>query len=189
MPHRYYWQKLKQVLVYRVLHADDTPHRIALGVAVGVAVAWTPTVGVQMIVAVAIATLLRANKIASVPFVWISNPLTLWPIFYPNYLLGRWILGSQGRAPDFRTVFSHGDTLVERLGNFWVETWHVFGPLWLGSSIVAITVGAGAYFIALRVIIVYRARRERRSRSAERSKARLPDGPPGRVDTSTPVQE
>ena len=56
------WQKVKDFVVYGVLHADDTPHRIALGVAIGIFVTFTPTLGFQMILVAVIATLLRANK-------------------------------------------------------------------------------------------------------------------------------
>ena len=33
MPHRFVWKRLKNFFIHRVLHVDDTPHRIALGVA------------------------------------------------------------------------------------------------------------------------------------------------------------
>ena len=104
MPHRFAWKRLKNFFVHRVLHVDDTPHRIALGVAIGVFVAWTPTIGFQMPLTVALAWLLGANKLFSVPFVWISNPLTFVPIYMPNYLVGRWILGSDVPPPDFGKV-------------------------------------------------------------------------------------
>ncbi|HKI70697.1 MAG TPA: DUF2062 domain-containing protein, partial [Verrucomicrobiae bacterium] len=91
-------RRIERFFVYRVLHVDDTPHRIALGVAVGIFVAWTPTVGFQMILTIILATLLRANKLVGIPFVWISNPFTLGVIYYPNYLLGKFIL--QGDYPE-----------------------------------------------------------------------------------------
>ena len=56
MPHRYLYRRLRMALwqterfiKYRVLHVDDTPHRIALGVALGFFVTWTPTIGVQIV--------------------------------------------------------------------------------------------------------------------------------------------
>ena len=84
MPYRYVWQRLKDFIVHKVLRLDDTPHRIALGVAIGFFVTWTPTIGIQMILVVALATLLKANKLVGVPFVWISNPFTIVPIYGPN---------------------------------------------------------------------------------------------------------
>ena len=70
------WEKARNILVHRVLGVDDSPHRIALGVAVAFFVAWTPTLGFQMVLAIALATVLRANKAVTVPIVWLTNPVT-----------------------------------------------------------------------------------------------------------------
>ena len=47
-----------------IVMLDDTPHSIALGTAIGLFIAWTPTVGIHMILVVALALLFRANKVA-----------------------------------------------------------------------------------------------------------------------------
>jgi len=70
------------VFVDRVLQVHDTPHRIGLGVATGIFVAWTPTVGFQMALTVALAWLVGANKVVGVPFVWISCPPTYFATYY-----------------------------------------------------------------------------------------------------------
>ena len=75
------WRKSRRFIVHRVLHADDTPHRIALGVAAGLFIGLTPTVGFQMVLAVALAAALRANKVVCIPMVWITNPFTIIPIY------------------------------------------------------------------------------------------------------------
>ena len=62
MPHRYIIRRLRRFFIYRVLHVDDTPHRIALGIAVGIFITWTPTIGMQMILTVLISALVGANK-------------------------------------------------------------------------------------------------------------------------------
>ena len=61
----------------RLLRLSASPHSIAAGVAIGIAVAWTPFLGVHIIIALAIAFILRAwrtDKIASLLFV----PYALW---------------------------------------------------------------------------------------------------------------
>ena len=63
-----------------ILMLEDTPHSIALGTAIGLFIAWTPTVGIHMILVVSLALFLRANKVAGLIAVYISNPLTLAPI-------------------------------------------------------------------------------------------------------------
>ena len=79
---RYGWRRAQRFVKYRILHVDDTPHRIALGVAIGMFVAWTPTIGFQMGLTVLLCALFRANKLVGVPLVWISNPLTIIPVYF-----------------------------------------------------------------------------------------------------------
>ena len=141
MPLRYVVKQTERFFIYRVLHVDDTPHRIALGVAVGVFVAWTPTVGFQMILTIFLAWLLRANKLVGVPFAWISNPFTLIPIYmWCNYNVGRLLLPGDYPRPDFDAVVVTG-TFHERFLALWNSTVHVFEPLWLGSIVVGLLLG------------------------------------------------
>jgi uncharacterized protein (DUF2062 family) len=68
-----------------------SPHAVALGVAVGVFVAFTPTNGVQTLLALALATVLGANRAAAMVPVWISNPLSIPPILALTYWVGSWL--------------------------------------------------------------------------------------------------
>ncbi len=156
MQHRFVWKRLKRFLVHRVLHVDDTPHHIALAVAIGIFVAWTPTVGFQMALTIVLAWLLGANKLAGVPFVWISNPLTLAPIYLPNYYVGRWILGSDVPPPDFGRVVNATGGWVEMVSTWWSVTWHAFLPLWVGGLLVGLALAALTYFTTYHAVVIYR---------------------------------
>ena len=90
--YRRHRQQLRQFVYHNLLHADDPPHPLALGVAVGMFVAFTPTVGVQMVLAGFLSWLLRANKAVSIAVVWISNPGTMVPIYWYCYRIGCAIL-------------------------------------------------------------------------------------------------
>lgn len=162
---------LKNVFMYRVLHVDDTPHRIALGVAVGMFVAWTPTIGFQMVLTVLLATLLGANKLVGVPCAWISNPLTLVPIYYPNYRVGRWLLGHKDVTPTFLDnihvpIQTDGwlRYWIYQVQIWWSRTWEVFLPLWLGSVVVGLVLGGAAYFV-IRWLVTRHRRRVRTVRA------------------------
>ena len=85
---------LRYFVIHHVLHADDPPQRCKLGIAISVFVTFTPTVGFQMALVVFLAWLLRANKVVGLPIVWITNPLTIVPVYYPCYVVGRWIQAS-----------------------------------------------------------------------------------------------
>lgn len=64
---------------------------VAFGLALGVFVAFMPILG-QMLVAAALAILFRVNLPISVMAVWLTNPLTIAPIYYLCYQVGAELL-------------------------------------------------------------------------------------------------
>ncbi len=65
---------------------------VAGAMGVGIFIALLPTLG-QMVVAAAAAIWLRVNLPIAVAMVWITNPVTMPPIFYSTYKVGAWLLG------------------------------------------------------------------------------------------------
>ncbi len=193
MPHRYVARKLKQFFIYRVLHVDDTPHRIALGVAIGMFIALTPTVGLQMVLTVALAALLRANKAVGVPLAWITNPVTIPPIYGFNYWLGAKLLGHNYDLHQFkrfvRLALAEGP-LCERLHSAWNAMLAIFWPLWLGSIVVGLLLGVISYFAVRRAVVRYRQfRHEHHSRTPCADEQKPSDDPPAApaaTDADTP---
>jgi uncharacterized protein len=66
-------------------------HSAAGGVAIGLFLAFIPIPG-QMLIAALLAIYFRVNLPLAVIFVWISNPLTIPPLFYLSYKAGAFIL-------------------------------------------------------------------------------------------------
>ena len=153
-------RRLKRFVVHHVLHADDPPHRLALGMAIGVFVTFTPTVGAQMLLVVAAAWLLRANKAVGLPIVWISNPATVVPLFYPCYVIGRTILGLQpiGRAW-WNELSKPPMGWWPAMTFYWDKLTEIAEPLWLGCLIVATCTSVPMYFLSYYAIRAYRLRR------------------------------
>ncbi|MBK6808642.1 MAG: DUF2062 domain-containing protein [Sandaracinaceae bacterium] len=93
------WTRLKNVVVSGILGLDDSPQRIALGVFLGFVVAMTPTLGLQIVIYVALAALLRVNKVAGVPILFITNPVTAVPVYGFCWWLGNLVLhGGKGES-------------------------------------------------------------------------------------------
>ena len=179
-----FWQ-IERFVVYRVLHADDTPHRLALGIALGLFIAWTPTIGVQMVLVLLAASVFKANRIVGLPIVWISNPLTAVPIYYVNYALGRFLIGLFGDRPmqSYEQVENAFSQLYNNWGRFYeAQFWKMLGgalvdislEIWVGSVIIGLVLGLIGYVVSYRVIVWYRAHSPlfhlRRIRLARRQK-------------------
>ncbi|MDX8394947.1 MAG: DUF2062 domain-containing protein [Mariprofundaceae bacterium] len=66
---------------------------IAAAFAVGLFFAWAP-VPFQMVLAAGSAIFFHANLPVSVALVWVTNPLTMGPMFYGAYKLGAVVMGN-----------------------------------------------------------------------------------------------
>ncbi len=126
--------------------------------AVGLFWAFIP-VPFQMVFAAATAILTRINLPISVALVWISNPITIPPIFYATYLFGTWVLNEPATQVEFELTW---EWMGSSLGNIWQ-------PLFLGSLLCAIAASALGY-LCMRVIwrwhLITRLR-ERRNRKRD----------------------
>lgn len=162
-----WWRRIKNVIVNKILGLRDTPHRIAWGVFLGFVVAFTPTVGVQMMFYLAVATALRANKVAGMPVVWLTNPVTVVPIYYACWRVGAFVLGTdadpeRGQVIIDRLVGAEADFSLSRVleYSFWAELantmWALGAELWLGGTLVGMALGAVFYPITLFGVRAYR---------------------------------
>ena len=172
------WRRFRDVIVHRILHADDTPHRLALGVLLGFLIAPTPTLGLQIVIYVGAATMLGANKFAGVPFLFISNPFTAVPLYWFVWKVGAYTLnfGPGGRAVTEQTVSDWlGDTGRAIRNSDWesVLAWEFWsdvgrmlvstgGELWLGALVVGLLTGLPAYFFTRWGVGAFREAREAR---------------------------
>ena len=112
----------------------------SLAVALGVFCAFIP-VPFQMLIAAAAAVWIRVNILIAVPMVWISNPVTMGPMFFFCYLVGAAILGVEPGGFEFELSF---DWLLSELAAIWQ-------PFLLGCLIVGL-VTATASYILVRVL-------------------------------------
>ncbi len=69
--------------------------------AVGLFCAFIPLPS-QMIIAAAIAILVRVNLPISISLVWVTNPITIPPIFYLAYKIGAFVMGQEAISSDYK---------------------------------------------------------------------------------------
>lgn len=111
----------------------------AAAVAIGLFVAFIPAPG-QMLLAALLALYFRANLVISVITVWISNPLTMPPLFYAAYIIGSWLMMDPSSLAEVPTFSFSMEWLQAELLQFWKP--FLLGSFALGS--VSATVG---YFL------------------------------------------
>lgn len=157
---RLYVRRARAFVSHNVLHADDPPHRLALGAAIGVFVMFTPTLGFQMLINVMLAWLLKANKAIGVIVVWISNPATFIPIFYPCYLVGRILLQREPVSEAWWRRIAHPPPgWWPTVAFYWSQILEIAVPLWLGGVVVGTLMACLTYYFLYYAICSYRLRR------------------------------
>ena len=144
--------RIKRVLrfiFYKVIRIRGTPEEISRGLALGIFVGMTPTMGFQMAIGAFIAALLKQNIIATALAVWITNPFTFIPIYSFNYQVGKFILNSPGHRNISEKTFSSMKTLIGR-------GWDFFYTLWFGSIVVGIVLSVIIYYLCVPAIKKYK---------------------------------
>jgi uncharacterized protein (DUF2062 family) len=110
---------------------------------------------IQMWIAALGAILFRVNILIAVPTVWITNPITIPPMFYFCYLVGTWILNTPPSDFQFELSFDW----------FGHELAHIWQPFLLGCFIVA-SVSATLGFLLVRALWRYQIVKHVRNRKS-----------------------
>ncbi|BCP53147.1 membrane protein [Kaistia sp. 32K] len=160
------WARTSLYYRKRLMRLSDTPHSIAAGFAVGVALAITPFLGFHYLLCLAVAFLVRGNVLAAVLGTSLGNPLTFPFIWLGTFETGSLILGWFGQRPD-PIDFDH--LAHKLLTDSWREIWPIIEPMLIGAIPIALVLGAISY------VLVYMAAKSfqssRRQRFAVRRSA------------------
>ncbi len=148
-------ERLKEPLLRfydRFMRIHGEPHEVARGLALGIAIGFTPTMGIQMPIALVVASIFKQNKISALLGVWISNPLSA-PILYGfTYFVGAKMLGIE-ITESLRIPQGWGE--MKQLGL------EIFLPLWVGGIAAGLASFPITYHFGLKAIKGYRAARRR----------------------------
>ena len=120
-----------------LLPHDESPWRVALALAIGVFISFTPFWGFQTLLALLVATVSRLNRAVTVAGTWLNLPWFAPFIYAGAVKLGAWLL------PDLSGVAG-------------VWTWLLLGTTALGLGAAVLT-----WLVAFGAIRARRARRRR----------------------------
>jgi len=167
--------KLRRTIRWLIV-LRGSPEAIAGGVAIGVFVAFTPTIGFQMVIAALLATLLRANRPVAVAMVWLTNPFTVPPVFITTYWLGTFFQSGPPVAEVYallsdtmQKISSHDYwALHDQFTTFLAVGWQILMPLLIGGALLGTILGVASYVVTLKAIGRYRRLRAKRKRQRAR---------------------
>ncbi len=156
-PRKGFWRGMDYIRK-RLHRLPDSPHRIALGFACGAVASFTPFFGVHIVLAAALAWLVRGNILAAAFGTIVGNPLT-FPFIAAFSLNTGWrILDTGTRATD--SDFSVG-WLLENIEQ-------IFLPYLVGGILPGLLAGVICYWFIGPIVEAYQRRRRRRlARRAE----------------------
>lgn len=166
-----WWRFLKYYRL-RVVRLSSTAESIAINLAAGSAISFTPFFGLHIFGAMGVAWALghRINLIASTVGTFMGNPWTFPFLLFSSYSVGGWILSFFGTVesnvdlnPD--VVEKHGENLLTFL---WDNFWDVFIPTAVGGTLLAILSFPLYYFLYL--YLVRGAQRARKLRMKKKQR-------------------
>ena len=182
------WELFKRASRFRLViplkRSVHSPEHIARGVAVGLAWALTPTVGIQM--GFCFMTWVIARRIfkwdfhllVALAWTWFTNVITLLPSYYLFFLTGQLLLGRFDDLSGYNEFILSYDKNVAAAGlegyweGLWVsavllfEGWGI--PMLIGCLPWAVLGSWGGYVWSLKFIKRYRQAKNRRNFSKRR---------------------
>ena len=128
---------------------------VTRAIAIGLFWAFIP-MPMQMLAVIATTPLLKFNVPIAISMVWLSNPFTMPPMYYVEYLTGNFILGQEGIQNIELTVAWFKTNLGD-----------IFVPLYVGTAFYSIVV-TGIVYLVLNRLWVHSVQSEKEEKESHR---------------------
>lgn len=150
------WRRAGTYVWHRLARLPGTPHSIAVGFASGVAISFTPFLGLHILIAMAVTALLRGNFLAAVIGTVIGNPWT-FPLFFAlTNSVGGLILGAESVAD---VPVWNWDAVFDAPLDYMADFVPVVFPLIVGGVPIATVVWIISYLVFKGLLTKYRVRK------------------------------
>ena len=159
---------IREKFINPVLHSRAPVSEVSLGVAVGIFMGLTPTVGVQMYLVAIVWTIYRYvfgrhfNLPVGVAMVWISNPLTMMPMYYLFLATGYLVfdiqhgLSYQHFAESLGRISQTGDVMEQIAEGTSFLLVELGWPMVIGGFVYAVPFSIISYFITKYLVTSHR---------------------------------
>jgi len=159
---------IRENFINPVLHSRAPVSEVSLGVAVGIFMGLTPTVGVQMYLVAIVWTIYRYvlgrhfNLPVGMAMVWISNPLTMVPMYYLFLATGYLVfdvqhgLSYQHFAESLGRISQTGDTMDQIAEGIRFLLVDLGWPMVIGGFVYAVPFSIISYYITKYLVTSHR---------------------------------
>ncbi len=142
-----------------IFQLNDTPHRLALAFAVGVFIAFSPTIGLHLLSCFIVAWAFRLSKLVLITATFINNPWTIVPLYGFCIWFGGKLMGRELAMP--RIAWNE-----LTLSSAYVVIQPYFWPFVVGTLVVGGIAAVIAYFLIFWLVVRYRAAEKKDGESA-----------------------
>ncbi len=132
---------------------------VTMGILVGLFWGFIP-MPMQMLAVVMTTPFIKFNVPVAISMVWLSNPVTMPPMYYMEYLTGNFLLGREGIANVELTL----DWFKEHLDD-------IFVPLYVGTAFYSIVVSYIIYLI-VNWLWIYSVKMEKKRKREQKLKSK-----------------
>ena len=128
---------------------NDPPHKLALAFALGIFIAFTPTIGLHIVSCLALAWIFRLSKVVIITASFVNNPWTIVPLYGFCIWFGIMITGSDIAVP----VIAWDEMSL-------TSAYQILKPyLWpyiAGTMVMGTATGIISYFLFYRALVRFR---------------------------------
>jgi len=133
----------------RFIKIRGEPRKIALGFALGLFVGMSPTMGLQIAIAVFFAALLKWNKISAAIGVWITNPITAPFIYSMTYVTGAKLIGIK------KTYNLNPELNLDTINKILQKAPEFIWALIIGGIIIGLPLAIAGYYFSFAAVKRY----------------------------------
>ena len=124
-------QKIRKFISW-LWNQEGSPSQRAVGLGVGIFSGCFPFFGLQTLMGVFLAKIVKGNSILAAAGTWISNPFTYVPLYFLNYKLGSFILNKDRNIVDISHIATE---------ELWSQGWYLSSRLIMGSILMGLFSG------------------------------------------------
>lgn len=180
--YRKVYRLVRSKLIIPVMRSKHSAEHTARGVMVGIMCGMTPTVGIQMVIVLAIWIIARKlfgwdfSLVNGIAWSWVTNVFTMVPIYYVFYVTGQLMMGQFAELSGYDSFERVWVVLLTSEGGSWdrIVAWFLaliadWGlPLVIGCLPWSIMSGWLAYRISFNFVVRHREGRTMRRKHKQR---------------------